>query len=422
VRLRDNTPAKFLLAVNQVDEGRTATKRWLISIFDDEIEVSLRADGVVNSVKVNGRLLVSAEDNFHLIPEGKIFQQISRDDPAENEEKVWIYDIEPYPVRLGFFEKMLIETLQPYFSKSTSITSKLRLIASIPLGTNEQMLESLKSFPQTTKYWKKHIASLKVESEDFKTIRCHFLAARLSALLGTGDRIITSFAREVRYIAPVRATVERYYRAQGLATDEIDAQGKNLAVYLQSLSPFQQETFSKWTEEQIGFSVKVSADGDHLSLRLQEVGSRQEFNMTDMGFGFSQIMPILAQIWSSNMDRPVVQRGRNVGGLKIVAIEQPELHLHPRLQARVADLFAASVRQSKSSDTKITIIAETHSEAMINRLGQLVSRGKLDASDVQIVVFNKPDPESKTSVSVATFSPDGRLMNWPLGFFLADEE
>jgi predicted ATPase len=92
------------------------------------------------------------------------------------------------------------------------------------------------------------------------------------------------------------------------------------------------------------------------------------------------------------------------------------------LQARVADLFAASVRQSKSSDTKITIIAETHSEAMINRLGQLVSRGKLDASDVQIVVFNKPDPESKTSVSVATFSPDGRLMNWPLGFFLADEE
>jgi hypothetical protein len=284
------------------------------------------------------------------------------------------------------------------------------------------MWNALRNYPRGTQFWKRHFAAVPVDSTEFDKIRCLFIASKLSSILFCADNIVTTFAREIRYIAPVRATVERYYRTQGLATDEIDPQGKNLAMYLQSLTYLQREEFSKWTEQQIGFSVKVDSTTDHLQLRLQEVGSPQEYNMTDMGFGFSQVLPILAQIWITTLQRSGTSRPRIYNPVRIVAIEQPELHLHPRLQAKVVDLFTAAVNQSKTSEIKLGIIAETHSETMINRLGQLVIQGKLDPADAQVLVFNKPSPESRTNVTVSTFTPKGELLNWPLGFFLADNE
>jgi len=419
----EDTEVKFLLAVNLSTEERTAAKRWTITIGADVIEVTIDQNGTVTMIKVNQHILANQDAAFHLVPEGKIFQGISRDDPNEDKPVGWIYssnDAEPF--RHGYFEKLLIDQLSPYCSKSTTVTSKLKLITSIPLGSREQMWNALRNYPRGTQYWKRHFAGLQIESADFEKMRCLFFASKLSSLLFCADNIVTSFAREIRYIAPVRATVERYYRTQGLATDEIDPQGKNLAMYLQSLTYTQRLEFSKWTEEQIGFSVKVDASGDHLQLRLQEVGSSQEYNMTDMGFGFSQVLPILAQIWATTLQRPGPNRGRIYNPARIVAIEQPELHLHPRLQAKVVDLFAAAVRQSKGAETKLGIIAETHSESMVNRLGQLIVQGKLDSADVQVLVFNKPTPESRTNVLVATFTPKGELLNWPLGFFLTGNE
>ena len=56
------------------------------------------------------------------------------------------------------------------------------------------------------------------------------------------------------------------------------------------------------------------------------------------------------------------------------AIEQPELHLHPALQAKLIDVF--SQLASKENGGKIKFVLETHSEAMINRLGYLINKKK----------------------------------------------
>ncbi|OQW90496.1 MAG: hypothetical protein BWK78_06845, partial [Thiotrichaceae bacterium IS1] len=103
----------------------------------------------------------------------------------------------------------------------------------------------------------------------------------------------------------------------------------------------------------------------------------------------------------------------------LIAIEQPELHLHPRLQAQLADVFAYLVKpsdQRKSSAFRLLI--ETHSETIINRLGQLIQRGDLSPSNVQIVLFEPDKDQGGTTVRTTTYDDEGCLIDWPYGFFL----
>lgn len=55
---------------------------------------------------------------------------------------------------------------------------------------------------------------------------------------------------------------------------------------------------------------------------------------------------------------------------------------------------------------------------MINRLGELVASGRLNADDVHIVLFEPElDDSPQTRTRIASFKEDGSLINWPFGFF-----
>jgi len=108
----------------------------------------------------------------------------------------------------------------------------------------------------------------------------------------------------------------------------------------------------------------------------------------------------------------------------MLAIEQPELHLHPAHQAKLADVLVAAVGNhgQGSGRPETRLIVETHSEALIQRLGELVEEGKLEASSVQVVVVSSLDDlESPTEVSVSQFDYNGGLRDWPYGFFSYSE-
>ena len=62
-------------------------------------------------------------------------------------------------------------------------------------------------------------------------------------------------------------------------------------------------------------------------------------------------------------------------------------------------------------------IVETHSEAMVNRLGALVREGKISATDIQLIIFRSSPELDRTTVSTATYDNDGALQGWPFGFF-----
>ena len=119
------------------------------------------------------------------------------------------------------------------------------------------------------------------------------------------------------------------------------------------------------------------------------------------------MLPVLAQLWLSQQ-KPLSSRERRE--VRIFAVEQPELHLHPRYQAKLADIFVGAIRASK----RLQVVVETHSTALVERLGELIEEGIISRDDVSVVLFEKSN--GLCTVSLAEFDDEGVLENWPPGF------
>ena len=109
-----------------------------------------------------------------------------------------------------------------------------------------------------------------------------------------------------------------------------------------------------------------------------------------------------------------------------ILMEQPELHLHPAYQAKLADAFVDFVnigneKEGENLDclkrNRQRLILETHSETIINRIGRRIREGKLDSKDVNVVIFEKSVQDINTTVKQTGFDDKGRLKDWPIGFF-----
>lgn len=257
------------------------------------------------------------------------------------------------------------------------------------------------------------------------------LLYKLDLLLNALDDSIGAFCANVLYLEPLRATAQRYYRREETSVDELDPKGLNTAFFIQSLSARERESLNTWLHETFGFRLVVRAAGGHLALLVEvDQGDGQSRNMADVGLGYSQLAPVAIQLWFARQGRravadvgvralPVALRAR---GPALVVVEQPELHLHPAFQGKLADVFVSSVRTDSSAPsnpaTTLRIVAETHSAHLVGRLGELVNEGALPAESIGVLVF-EPDPDvpGATSIRTAEFDSTGVLRNWPIGFF-----
>lgn len=251
-------------------------------------------------------------------------------------------------------------------------------------------------------------------------LRGLYFLLQLPEILMILDQKFSMFFSTIGYLGPSRATGERYYRIQELAVDRIDPEGRNVAMFLNSLSPDETSNFSGWAEDALGFSVRTVKERGHVSVILREKGSDEEFNLADVGYGISQILPIMVQVWAAT------HYGHRRSALTVMAIEQPELHLHPALQAKLADAFVGAVTRVGNSrddnDQKLALVVETHSQQLINRIGELVHKGKILPEDIAVYVFNKEVVDEPTTISRASFDKDGDLRDWPFGFFATGHE
>ena len=242
------------------------------------------------------------------------------------------------------------------------------------------------------------------------------------------DLELAFFYRNSSYIAPVRAEANRFYRNEDLRVDDIDAYGKNLAEFLMSLTNTQKKAFERFCKGLLGVKVSAKREAGHNSIILDD--GTGEYNLIDVGFGYSQLLPIITKLWycqSNELDtryRFFYADHLN----RMILIEQPELHLHPALQAKIADamihLVNIDVRPDDDVDrfkTPIRMIIETHSQALINRFGRRIREGALSLDDVNVLLFQKDSRGRNSIIKQCAFNEKGQIIDWPFGFFDAED-
>ena len=142
-------------------------------------------------------------------------------------------------------------------------------------------------------------------------------------------------------------------------------------------------------------------------IRLRDLKTGARVALQDIGVGISQILPLVI--------RSVVDEDT------LIAIEQPEIHAHPALQAELGDLFIESALKRRN-----TLLLETHSEHLILRILRRVreaTEGVLGADQVRItpgdvsVLYVKPGAEGSEIIELPV-TPEGDFaVPWPDGFF-----
>ena len=291
------------------------------------------------------------------------------------------------------YKKNLVKLLAHLYHKETSPHSICKMLLEMA-GTKPKEL--------TSELWQKNRPHLTVE--EAKLIRDVSFACLIPSLLQFANEEISKFAKTVQYIAPSRAVADRFYRTRDISVEEIEPHGENLPMYLHSLSSKQKEDLNEWLTKYFNIQVSIRNEGTHLEIMVSEQGNTSSNNIADIGFGYSEILPVILTLWSS------IHESHKSPSL--ITIEQPELHLHPQLQAQLADVLVQITQSSR-----IPLMIETHGEAIIDRIGQLIEEGKAERDDIQVLLFEPDEDKGGIKVRVSQYDEDGCLVNWPYGFF-----
>ena len=235
------------------------------------------------------------------------------------------------------------------------------------------------------------------------------------------------------YLGPIRNVGARIHPLSLTGSSEIGAAGENLPVAL-----FREPALLAAVNEklaQLDIEYELTLGTPHPSIvpvaelkltRLSADGHALTIGIPDTGCGVQQILPVLAAASMVELRNAKAPRSRPV-----LLLEQPELHLHPRMQVRLATVLAglpgdlADAKQldlpelRRSQLDRPFIIAETHSEHMVLRLQRLVGEKLVPAGFVSLLAV-EPDPTdaSRSCVTQIPLGEDGRfLRRWPQGFF-----
>jgi predicted ATPase len=278
--------------------------------------------------------------------------------------------------------------------------------------------------------------------------------------------------RSIIHIGPVRSVPERFHILSDNDAVDVGPDGANIIEAIihgevvtanTALEPGWEETkddpvannlrmINRWLEIfNVPYSIEIQpirADfvGNAVALTLLHRQSKVRVSMADVGYGVSQILPIIVQCCLSERS--------------ILCIEQPELHIHPKLQADMADLLidcvALSERfnwstvlyrdawseedesvRSELPDDQVNlsefsrlanavtglediynqVIVETHSEHLLLRLQRRIREGKIRNTNVS-VLYVDPLPDGSSIIRTIRLDEDGSMIDeWPGGFF-----
>ncbi len=234
---------------------------------------------------------------------------------------------------------------------------------------------------------------------------------------------IEELFRSVSYLGPLRNKGERLYNWGGGEPESVGDSGENtisalLAAKDRRINTAKSKTkkaFQQLVAEQLQqlelideFDIRqISSHRKEYEVKVRTPGSLQLVDIPDVGFGISQVLPVVVQCFYAPPGA-------------IVFIEQPELHLHPRAQAHLADLFIdVLASRERGIDRKIQLVIETHSEHFLYRLQRRIAEASADhpINADQVAAYFAHSTGTESKLDPLEFNSDGDILNWPENFF-----
>lgn len=220
----------------------------------------------------------------------------------------------------------------------------------------------------------------------------------LAAISYNNSKVINSLG-SLSFIGPIRKNPLRIYEITNETYYTVGSMGENTPNLIKKIGNNLGE-LNSWIKK-FGFGDGIQLKHHYsntYSLRFIKEGTENYTSIANAGFGASQVLPLVVQAIVS-------PKG------SITIAEQPEIHLNPKIQCELADLFVSMATKGQ------TIIAETHSEHLLLRLRRLIAENKISSDKVAIYFVEKVDNDSV--IKEIELQENGHInsIDWPKDFF-----
>ncbi len=279
-------------------------------------------------------------------------------------------------------------------------------LGQIEIIATELIEDQIRFFSETQKY--KIIYEHNGEKEEYVDVLCKpqgvalFLENSNNIPAKIRDILIHTlpfsiFIQHLEYFNPFFSKPERNYSVKNYSNaDSIKDLDNAIQVLNTGRSEFKQDLTNALFDLGIAedFKIEKADNIKVLELKIKPIGDTKFRNIADVGFGTSLQIPLLLQVISNN---------RLVEGATIL-LEQPEIHIHPKLQAKLMEVLV-------KYGEKNTYFIETHSIHFIEALQVMVKEKKVKKEDITIHYFTKEN--NRTKVSLHSIDDDG-FLNTPI--------
>ena len=218
--------------------------------------------------------------------------------------------------------------------------------------------------------------------------------------------LVRSHLSSIVVIPGLRQLPERYHK-RGLQSSFVGQSGENIGELVHN--PEAQKRVNKWFKIlDIPYEIRSVEEKNYFYLQMKPIGANYWISYRDVGLGYSLSLSfILTCLLESN---------------KTILVEEPEVHLHPKLQGDIMDLLLYSSIKRKNQ-----FIVETHSENMLLRAQKCIRRGhtklnpeksKLEVNKNDLGINNVYRENNTSSVQKIEIDEKGDFRtHWRDGFF-----
>lgn len=242
-----------------------------------------------------------------------------------------------------------------------------------------------------------------------------------SAFLADLELAFEGLLEGMSYLGPLRDPPARLYLWSGTIPEDVGWRGESTvqAILAGASRRFnwRAKARTRSLEQVVGswlsrlnlaasFEVaEIAPERSEYEVRLRSTKRQPEVKLTDVGFGVSQVLPVISQAFYAPPNSTVL-------------MEQPEMHLHPKAQSELGDLLIEAVTARENSAPRgVQLIVESHSEHLLRRIQRHIAEEHISADDVALFFCYAGRPGSGSVIERLELDEYGDILNWPPEFF-----